>query len=1813
MTFSTLQIDSYHILETIHEGLKSLVFRGQQICDGKPVILKLLRSEYPSFNELLQFRHQYTVTQNLDISGVVQPVGLEKYRNSLVLVMPDEGLISLADFLENHTLSLKKCLKIGIDLANILQGLYYNRIIHKDIKPANILIHPQTSEIQLIDFSIASLLPKETQVIQNPNILEGTLAYISPEQTGRMNRGIDYRTDFYSLGVTLYELITGKLPFAATDAMELVHCHIAKMPTALKIERWGDEKMEGEEIPEVISNIVLKLMAKNAEDRYQSAWGIQKDLENCLKQLENTGKIELFEMGKQDICDQFIIPEKLYGRQQQVQQLLDSFTRVAASGEQGQSEMMLVAGYSGVGKTAVVNEVHKPIVRQRGYFIKGKFDQFQRNIPFSAFVQALRDLMGQLLSENDAKLQQWKEKILAAVEENGQVIVEVIPELENIIGQQPSVAELSGTAAQNRFNLLFQKFIQVFTTKDHPLVIFLDDLQWADSASLNLLKLLMSRSESQYLLLIGAYRDNEVNPAHPLMLTLDEIQKNQGIVNTITLAPLRQQDLNQLVADTLHCSLKQALPLTQAVDQKTQGNPFFATQFLKALQVDGFIHFNLEEGFWQCDLAQVKLAAVSEDVVKFVSKRLQKLNSVTQDVLKLAACIGHQFDLETLAIVRQTSELETATDLWVALKEGLILPTTEVYKFYTDTTQDIQLTTEGHLSASYKFLHDRIQQASYSLIPEDQKKETHFKIGQLLLKNTPEKEREEKIFEIVSQLNQGVTLIQQLSEQEELAKLNLMAAQKAQVATAYTAALEYCDRGINLLSVECWKNQYDLTLALYNLAAENAYLSGNFQQMEERVEVLRQQTRTLLDRIKVSEVKIEAYKAQNQRAEAVTFGLEILEKLGVRFPKHPNFLHIVLGVAKTKLALRGQQISDLADLPLMTQPEKLAAMRIIAKLCPAAYFATPKLFPLMVFKHVGLSLKYGNAPESAIAYGAYAISLCGIVGDLEAGYQFGQLSLTLLDRLNAKHLASITIYVFNLLIRPWKEPLRESLNPLLRGYQIGLETGDLEQAAFSIQIYCYYSYCAGKELSVIQKEMVTYREAIIQLKQKTPLHQHELCLQIVSNLRGESENSCELNGDIYDEKTRFNLHQKAQDISTICILYINKLILCYWFEDYDQALASAELAEQYLDGITARIDVALFYFYSALTRLALVSNPRQSASKRRLKSVDIARKKLKKWAIHAPINYQHKVDLVEAEKHRVLGQKLEAMELYDKAIAGAKENEYLQEEALTNELAAKFYLELGRQKVAQAYMIDAYYCYSHWGAKAKTKDLEERYPQLLAPILEQQKISLNPFKTIASLGKTSSHTQATISSNTTGISDALDFTSVIKASQALSSEIELNQLMTQLMQVMIENAGATKGVLMLSQASKLTVEAISTHCLTDNEIICLSQQSIPVEESLEVPLSVINSVKRSLTTLKIDNLSTETQFVSDSYLIQQQSQSLLCLPLCDRGELLGLLYLENNLTIGAFTDERVEVLKLLCSQAAISLENAKLYQKSQNYAQQLEQSLKDLQEAQVQLVQSEKMSALGQMMAGIAHEINNPVGFIGGNITHAEEYLKDLIEHLKLYQDTCLETHPEIAEHAEEIDLEYLLEDLPELISSMKTGVNRIRNISTSMRTFSRSDTDQKVEFDLHEGIDSTLLILKHRLKASENCAEINVIKNYGDLPKLIGFPGQLNQVFMNIIANAIDVFDEDKKIENSQLMISTGLTDNGKNVLVKIKDNGLGMSEEVQQKVFDHLFTTKPVGKGTGLGLSISRQIVEDKHGGRLMCHSVMGQGTEFIIEIPI
>ncbi|MBD2386165.1 trifunctional serine/threonine-protein kinase/ATP-binding protein/sensor histidine kinase [Cylindrospermum sp. FACHB-282] len=1795
-SISAIAIPGYRITELIYVGARTTVYRAYQEKTQMPVIIKILNAEYPQFRDLILFRNQFAIAQHIDHANIIKCYSLEPYGNSYALILEDFGGIFLSQYANFQPLELEEFFSIAIAITDALEFLYQNRIIHQDIKPRNILINPLSKQIKLIDFSISSILPKENAEIKNPNVLSGTLAYMSPEQTGRMNRGIDYRTDFYSLGVTFYELLTGQLPFKSTNPLELVHCHLAKEPIS--------PREINPQIPQNVAKIIMKLMAKTAEKRYQTASGIRYDLEVCQQMLLNQGEIKSFELGKRDICDRFLIPEKLYGREEEVATLLNAFDRVST----GNIEFMLIAGFSGIGKTAVVNEVHKPIVRQKGYFISGKFDQFQRDIPFSALVQAFHSLMEQLLTESTAELLDWKAKILSALGEQGRVMIDIIPKLELIIGKQPEVVELTSSASQNRFNLLFSKFIQVLATKEHPLVIFLDDLQWADSASLKLIQLLMTEADVKYLLLIGAYRDNEVNPGHPFKITLDDLLQSQVTVNQITLKPLDEVNLNRLIADTLNCPEYEAVSLTKLVLSKTQGNPFFTSQLLKFLRDDGLITFNLDARYWQYNISEEQNIYIKNNVVELLAIQLQKLAESIQNTLKIAACIGNEFDLHTLSIVCQKSEVETASDLWKALQKGLILPKDEVYKLYQNesVSKDDQrwITDNKQLTVNYKFIHDRVQQAAYYLIPAVDKQATHLKIGRLILQNTTSAELEENIFEIVNQLNIGVDLIISQSEKYQLAKLNLLAGQKAKLATAYDAAVRYLNLGLGLLAADSWQQEYYLTLNIYVELVEAEYLNINFEQAITYIKIVQQQARTLIDQVKVYEAEIQIYIAQVQMQLAIDTGLKLLDMLGVSLEQAlPQDLNI----------------DDLIYLSTMTAPDKIAAMRVLISISSAAYFANPALLMPIVVTMINLSIKYGNSSASAYGYVFYGMLLCGLLSDIDSGYRYGKLALKLLDKLVAPEIKFRVLIFWNSSIKCWKLHIRQSIEPLRENIRCGLEVGDIEYVGYCSVNHIYNILFTGDNLVSVFKDIDQYSILMHNLKQQWTINVQSLWKQMVFNLLEVTADKYELNGSYFNQSQAIPSLIETNNYNILFSVYLVKTILFYLFKQRKSAVDSASLAKQYIDSVSGQIVVSQHNFYYSLALLAEYNNQDSSKQEQYLKQVVENQEIMNYWAVNAPNNYQHKLDLIEAEKARVLGNNWEAIELYDQAIRGAKENKYIQEEALANELAAEFYIVCGKQKIAQIYLIDAYYCYSHWGAKAKVEDLEECYAQLLAPIL-------NP--TI--IGNYESDSVALIStvvndSSSTDILAMLDLETVTKASLAISSEIQVDKLLHTLMQVILENVGAEKASLILQQDENLILVAQSQ----DKQQCEL--QSTPVTSSQDIPVSLINYVAHTREYLLLNDATTETNFAADTYVIQYQPKSILCTPILNQGKLIGIFYLENTLTVGAFTAERLQILKLLSSQAAISLENAQLYanlegkvaartQELNDKNLRLQQTLHELKVTQTQLVQTEKMSSLGQMVAGIAHEINNPINFIYANIEPAKNSIESLLHLIDVYQQEYPESTPIVQQVTEQIDLDFLGKDLNKIIRSMQLGAARIRQIVLGLRNFSRLDEADLKAVDIHEGIENTVMLLQPRLKDKSGDLKIVVIKEYAHLPLVNCYASQLNQVFMNVLNNAIDALRKhnkelspaERKNYLSTITIHTQVI-NSDWVRISIKDNGCGMTEAVKQRIFDPFFTTKPVGEGTGLGLSISYQIVVDKHQGRIDCISEPGQGAEFVMEIPM
>jgi predicted ATPase/signal transduction histidine kinase/CheY-like chemotaxis protein/tRNA A-37 threonylcarbamoyl transferase component Bud32 len=1780
-------IAGYNLLEVLYEADNTWIYRATAAATSDlaatSVIIKTLKAEYPSIDQLNRLRHEYHILQDLEIKEIVKPVALENYANGLALVLSDFNGESLAKVIAScfsdpgiatEQFNLNNFLQIAIHLAAALAQLHQQNIIHKDIKPHNILVNEETNEIRLIDFGISTRLPRENAAISHTDVLEGTLSYISPEQTGRMNRSIDYRTDLYSLGVTFYEMLTGQLPFQATDALEIIHCHIAKTPVP--------PHLVNSDVPEPVSNIVMKLLAKTAENRYQSASGLKADLEICLQMLQAAGTIAPFQVGEFDLSSQFSIPEKLYGRDREVDLLMSTFDCVSA----GKTEVMLVKGYSGIGKSSLVNEIRKPMVSARGYFISGKFDQFQRNVPYSAIITAFQSLVKQLLTESETQLTRWRTKLLNALGNNAQVIIDVVPDVELIIGKQPAALELAPTEAQNRFNLVFQNFMRVFCAAEHPLVLFLDDLQWADSATLKLVDVLLTDTEIGYLFLIGAYRDNEVIASHPLMMALTALQSKAVVIHEITLTSLTLVDISNLIADTLHTDVISVEPLAELVIRKTSGNPFFVNQFLKTLYQENLLTLNTEsngsKSYWQWNIAQIEAIDITDNVVELMIQKLRKLPESTQHVLRLAACVGNTFDLQTLAIIDKRASIETCQDLFSAIEEDFVLPISEVpFKF--------QGGIDTHLvELEFRFLHDRVQQAAYALIDESSKRATHLEIGRLLWQNTPTEALLEKIFEIVDQLNLGIELVTNETEQIAIAKLNLMAGQKAKVAQANAVATEYLQVGIGLLLNNSWEHEYELALALHTEAAESACLVGDFEAVQRFVDIVQNCTKTLLDKIKVYEIQIQAHVLQNKLLEAVNTALQILKLLGIDFPEQPTPSDVEQALFETGALVNRLGIEELIHLPQMSDPHKLAAIKILASIFAPAYIAAPTLLPLVVCKQVDLSVQHGNAPVSPFAYANYGLLLCGVMGDIDSGYQFGQLALSLLSRFNTQEIKAKTITIVNIFIRPWKEHLRQTLEPLMSAYSIGIETGDLEWGAFGLLVNSYFAYYSGQELTAVEKEMAVNRDAIAKIKQKTALNYHEIFWQTVLNLLGKSESPCHLRGKVYDEEIGLPLYEQVNDKAAIAYTYLNKLLLCYWFENYSEAIENAAKEEQYLDAVVATPHLSLFHFYDSLVKLAVYPGVSQSEQGSILERVQANQEKMQKWAHHAPMNYLHKHYLVEAERHRVLGENVEAMDAYDNAIALAKKNEYLQEEALANELAAKFYLSWGKDAIAQLYLQKAHYIYQMWGAQAKVEHLEANYPQFIT-------------KTSAKGGSAKGGMDSTIPQGTTNQPgtdhNLLDLATVMKAAQALSGEIVLGSLLTKLMQILLENAGAETGVLILEKATKLFIEAVGQ--VNQDEIIV--QQSIPVETSQQLPLSIINYVRQTQENVVLNDATREGIFTEDEYILEHQPKSVLCAPIVGQGKLIGILYLENHLTTGAFTAERVEVLQLLSAQAAISIENACLYQdlatanadlkrsheqledysktlevKVEERTLQLRQEVRDRQRAE-EIAQSANR-AKSEFLASMSHELRTP---LNGILGYAQICQKD--RNLSEQQRSRIAVIHQCGEH-------------------LLTLINDVLDLS---KIEARKMELYLSEFHFADFLQGIVEICK--IKAEQK-GILLIYQTLSPLPKSIRADDKrLRQVLLNLLGNAI------KFTETGTVVFQVGYHE--QKIRFQVEDSGIGIASHQLDEIFQPFQQAGEDSRkteGTGLGLAISNQLVE-MMGGTLQVKSILGVGSTFWFDLDL
>ncbi|WP_438038070.1 AAA family ATPase [Sorangium sp. So ce128] len=1468
----------YRVLGVLHQGADTILYRARREEDGQPVVLKVLRRDHASPRALRRLQHELEVARALKSPAVVKAYGIEPFRDQVTLVLEDFGGRSLDHLLDGpmRPMSIERFFPLALRLTAALAELHRHHVIHKDIKPQNLLYNPDTGEVKITDLGIASRSAREAQELAHDGLIEGTLAYMAPEQTGRMNRRVDERTDLYSLGVTFYELLTGTLPFHASDPVAWVYCHIAQAPQP--------PHTLAPSIPPQLSAVVLKLLSKAAEERYQSALGLRHDLDTCFSQLRQSGAIEAFPLGRRDVSDRFQIPQRLYGREREIATLRAAFERVVAS---GRPELVLVSGYSGIGKSSLVAELHGPVVRERGSFLSGKFDQLKRDVPYRPLLHAFRGLVQEILGASEQQVERWRERLREALGQNGRLLTDMLPEIERLLGPQPPMPELPPAEAQSRLLATLQRFVAACAPKEHPVALFLDDLQWADAGSLLLLEHLATLAGDAHLLLIGAYRDNEVGPAHPLRLTLAEVRKRGAAASDIVLEPLSAAHVGALVAEAVHAPEAHVEALSQLVYEKTAGNPFFVLQFLIALHDEGLITFDTDEGAWRWDIAAIRDKGFTDNVVELMVGKLERLSVATRDALKLAACLGGSVDLDTLAIVARRPAEALRTALEEAVREGLLL----------------------RRDSAYRFLHDRVQQAAYSLIPPGQLAEVHLGIGQLLLKGRRPDEREDALFDIVSHLNRGAALLRSQPERDELAALNLRAGRKAQAAAAYQSAAVLFDAGLALLAQdprERWENRYDLAYPLSLERAHAAYATGSIEEAERLLEELLERARNELDRAAVVELAVSFYQTRGRSDHAVDLALAWLRARDIDLPLHPTDAQVKEETESLWQALGDRAIEDLIRLPPMEHPECKVVMAVLQAVAAPAIFVDQDLHYLIVLRQVKLGLRYGNAESSAHAYAAFARMFGPRFGRYREAYKFGKLGYDLADRSELLTVKSLVFTLFGQQVVFWTRHYRETYPYTRAGFSAAVESGDMRMACFNCVWAPLFPLLAGEPLEDVLHEVEERSRFVRKAGYAFAYGVLASAHAVIQTLRGRPVRFSTLDGSELDPPA-FEARLDEGDMRGARGLhYSMKARTLFVLGSYGEALAAA--TRVIVDHPFRREPYALIAencYVHALSLAALADGgapePPKPHEARRSPAQELpgglldSERQLGEWAASCPENFLHKHALVRAEIARLLGHEPEAIRLYEQAISSARENGFVQHEAIASELAARFYRDRGLSTPADAYLRDARAAYFRWGAHAKVEQLDQRYPFLV----ERKPIA--PTVTFAVRA------------------EQFDVLSIVKASQSISGELKLPRLLEMLLRIVVEHAGAGEGVVLLVREERLsTAAAIATSRG--------AARLLDAGEALAaLPQSILNYVLRSHERVLLDDATARHPFSEDEYFGRKRPRSVLCLPIMRQARLLGVLYLENGLVAGAFTPGRLTVLELLTSQSAISLENAMLY------------------------------------------------------------------------------------------------------------------------------------------------------------------------------------------------------------------------------------------------------------------------------------------------
>jgi PAS domain S-box-containing protein len=1839
---------SQYFFEALRTDEEFILNRGRSTEGGSQVLVLSPALQQPAPETLERLQHEYALKEELDPSWATRPIAMAREWDRPVLLLTDPGGVLLSQLL-GQPLDVAFSLRLAVSLSTAIGKLHQRGLIHKDLKPSHVLLNSVTGQCWLTGFGIASRLPRERQSPEPPEVIAGTLAYMAPEQTGRMNRSIDSRSDLYSLGVTLYEMLTGSFPFMASDPMEWVHCHVARQPVPPSERR--------RDVPPTVSAIILKLLSKRAEERYQTAAGLVADLIKCQAEWESHRRISSFSLGAHDISDRLRIPEKLYGRDREIKTLVDAFDQVVTTGK---PSLVLVSGYSGIGKSSVVNELHKVLVPPRGLFASGKFDQYKRDVPYATLAQAFSDLIRPLLSKSESELQVWRDAFREALEPNANLMSDLVPELKLIIGEQPPVPELPPQGAQRRFQLVFRRFIGVFARPEHPLALFLDDLQWLDAATLDFLEDLFTQGDVHHLMLIGAYRDNEVDSTHPLWRRLEAMRRTETTIREIVLAPLVREDLAQLIVDSVHCEPERAVPLADLIHGKTGGNPFFVIQFIHALVEEQLLTFDHVDCQWCWELNCIKAKGYTDNVVELMVEKLNRLSIKTQKALQALACLGNSAEATTISIVQGTSEEQVHSDLWEAVRLELV----------------------ARQEGVYKFIHDRIQEAAYSLIPKHSRAETHLKIGRLLWTHVPPEKKEEAIFEIVNQLNRGTAFIASQDERERLAQLNFIAGNRAKTSTAYHSALNYLAVGAALLPDDSWERLYELTFSIEHLTAECELLTADLESAENRLSLLADHAKSDHDIGVVTRLRLTLYTALDRSDRVIEVCLEYLRGGGTYWSAHPTSDEARREYDRIWSQLGSRQIEELIDLPLITNPGVLDVLDVLTEIVTTAMHTDVNLSSLVVCHMVNLSLEHGNSDASCFAYVWFAIIAGPRFGNYQGGFRFGRLGYELVQQRGLKRYEARTYMSFGNLVIPWARHARSGRDLIHRAFEAANRIGDLTFAAYCRDSLNSNSLTVGDPLAEVQSQAEEGLGFAKKLRFGFVIDLISVQVALIRTLRGLTPRFGSLNHEEFDE-TKYERHLTTNPVLALpeCWYFARKTQARFLAGDYASALDASLRAQRVAWTSPSQFEKVEFHFYGALAHAACWDCVSDDQKQEHFQALTTYHKKFQIWAEHCPENFENRAALLGAEIARIEGRQFDAMQLYEQAIRCARENGFVHIEGVANEAAARFYMARGFEKIAYGYLREARYCYLRWEATGKVRQLDELYPRLR----EEEPVP-RPTSTI---GTPVEH---------------LDLATVIKVSEAVLGAIVLEKLIDTLMRIAIEHAGAERGLLIFPRGVEQWIEAEAT---TSGETIIVHLKEASVAGAA-VPESIIHYVVRTRQSVILDDASAQHPFSTDTYIRQHHARSILCLPLINQAKLIGLLYLENNLAPNVFTPARIAVLKLLASQAAISLENTRLYrdleereakirrlvdanivgifiwnlegeiiEANEAFLHMLKYSREDLlsgplrwtdltppesrdrdesavaevkatgivqpfqkeffrkdgsrvpvmiggamfesgkegvafvldlseqkraeealQKAQIELAHVTRVTTLGELTASIAHEINQPLAAV---VTNANASLR------WLSRDS-----PNLTEAGEAIR------------RIIRDG-NRAGEIIGRIRALAKKTSPKRDWLDLNETIAEVIAMARNEVQRHGVLLQTKLAN---DLPLILGDRIQLQQVILNLLMNAIEAMSGVSEAPRELWVSSEKVTEiHGESeeekyedraladaewthVLISVRDSGPGLDPLRLNRLFDAFYTTKP--QGLGMGLAISRSIIE-AHGGRLWAKANAPRGALFQFTLPI